>query len=168
MDVRPLPDWEEREPPELISCGDAAIGDDLVWQFPSITTWVGDYRSGTPALAELFALKAMLTPEGKAHDLKASFAASRMTSQISETAQLRTPCVVISVHQIPDRDRRWRRPLAPPNLASLIAREHRHDLVAARQLVARQVQPQMRVQFLQRRRGVAKSPSTVSIGLAPR
>jgi hypothetical protein len=42
--VRPLPDWEEREPPELIGCGDAAIQDGLVWQFPSITTWVGGVR----------------------------------------------------------------------------------------------------------------------------
>jgi hypothetical protein len=73
--VRPLPDWEEREPPELIGCGDAAIQDGLVWQFPSITTWVGGYGSGKSTLAGLFAMKAMLTPEGMAQNLKASFCA---------------------------------------------------------------------------------------------
>jgi hypothetical protein len=73
--VRPLPDWEEREPSELIGCGDAAIQDGLVWQFPSITTCVGGYGCGKSTLAALFALKAMLTPEGMAQNLKASFCA---------------------------------------------------------------------------------------------
>ena len=73
--MRPLPDWEEREPPELIPCGDEAIGDGLIWQLPSITTWVGGYGSGKSTLAALFAMKAMLTPEGKAQNLKTSICA---------------------------------------------------------------------------------------------
>jgi hypothetical protein len=73
--VRPLPDWEEREAPELIPCGDEAIGDGLIWQLPSITTWVGGYGSGKSTLAALFAMKAMLTPEGKAQNLKTSICA---------------------------------------------------------------------------------------------
>ena len=73
--VRPLPDWEEREAPELIPCGDHAIGDGLIWQLPSITTWVGGYGSGKSTLAALFAMKAMLTPEGKAQNLKTSICA---------------------------------------------------------------------------------------------
>jgi hypothetical protein len=73
--VRPVADWEEREPPELVGCGDAAIQDGLVWQFPSITTWVGGYGSGKSTLAALFAMKAMLTAEGMAQNLKASFCA---------------------------------------------------------------------------------------------
>ena len=44
--------------------------------------------------------------------------------------------------------------LAPPDLPGLIARQHRHHLVAARQLVACQVHPQMRIQLLQCRRCV--------------
>ena len=50
-------------------------GDGLVWQLPSITTWVGGYGSGKSTLAALFAMKAMLTPEGKAQNLKTSFCA---------------------------------------------------------------------------------------------
>jgi hypothetical protein len=73
--VRPLPAWEEREAPELIPCGDEAIGDGLIWQLPSITTWVGDYGSGKSTLAALFAMKQMLTPEGKAQNLKTSICA---------------------------------------------------------------------------------------------
>src|SRR5215475_9652160 len=42
--------------------------------------------------------------------------------------------------------------LASPDLPGLIAWQGRDDLVAARQLVARQVQPQVGVQLLQRRR----------------
>jgi hypothetical protein len=75
LHVRPLPDWEEREPPELIPCGDAAIGEGLNWQLPSITTWVGGYGSGKSTLAALFAMKQMLTPEGKAQHLNTSICA---------------------------------------------------------------------------------------------
>jgi hypothetical protein len=73
--VRPLPDWEERDPPELIPCGDGAIGDALNWQYPSITTWVGGYGSGKSTLVALFAMKQMLTPEGRAQGLKTSVCA---------------------------------------------------------------------------------------------
>jgi hypothetical protein len=73
--VRPLPDWDEREAPELIPCGDEAIGDGLSWQLPSIRTWVGGYGSGKSTLVALFAMKAMLTPEGKAQNLKTSICA---------------------------------------------------------------------------------------------
>ena len=39
--VRPLPDWEEHEPTELMACGEPGIEDSLLWPFPAITTWVG-------------------------------------------------------------------------------------------------------------------------------
>jgi hypothetical protein len=70
--VRPLHMWSTDDAMDIIEKGDTALGDHLLWRFPSLVVSCGGYGSGKSTFAQILAFKLLTSPEGIMRELKMS------------------------------------------------------------------------------------------------